>query len=538
MARLTYKIENIFSGLSPTEFFASPGQYSAGIGIDPDLPLSDAAGDVLPSGAIRPSGYATFSSTILNSTPLWLLTNPKNSNLYAYLASGRVVSYDSSLAAGSETNVGTPSSGAGNGSAYYNNYLYFATGTDVSRYGPLDGAAALTDNVWTGSTLGTQTALVNTTYPSMRGAGTMPNHPMHVHINNVLYVADFVSTGSDATTRGRGVIHAIKTTYGSAEGDTDDNSAYNQLDLPLGYMPTDIESYGDFLVISAIQTTNGTINQGKAALFLWDTISPSFTTVVHLADPMVTALLNNNGTLYIFSSPSTGNGYRVSVYAGGQTVKQVFFSEDGSSPLAGAVDAFGDRIFWGTYQQVPTTTPASPEYFATVMAMGSKDNRLPSGIHSIANVGANATSTDGLVTAVKAVEQASFAYPRVVAGWRDGSSTALSKRSTTYGTSIFRTPVIPVGQRFRVVSVRVPLAAAVAANMTITPKIFTDSRSSSTTSGIPVINNTNFANSEQFITFYPDANGNHNFSAELRMSGTALSAVLLPIHIEIETLAD
>lgn len=536
MARQTFKIENIFSGISPTQYFASSGQYSAGIGIDPDLPISDSAGDVVVSGAIRPSGYATFSSTNVNSTPLWLLTNPKDSNLYSYLANGRVVSHSSALTSASETLVGTPTSGAGNGAAYYNNYLYFATGTDISRYGPLNSSPSLTDSTWTGTTLGSQTAMVDTTYPSIRGSGTMPNHPMHVHTNNFLYIADFVSTGSTASTRGRGVIHAIKTTYGTYEGDTNDNSAYNVLDLPLGYMPTDMESYGDFLVISAIQTTNSTIGQGKAALFFWDTISSSFTTIAYTQDNLITSLLNNNGTLYVFSGPATGNGYRISVYVGGQTLKQVYFSPEGAPPLAGAVDAFGDRVIWGGYQQIPTTTPGSPEYFATVMALGSKDSRLPSGIHSIANVGATATSTDGLVTAVKAVEQASFAYPRVVAGWRDATTTALSKRSTTYGTTVWRTPVVPVGQRFIVRSVRMPLGAAVAANMTITPKIFTDDFSGSQT--LRVINNTNYTQSERFVTLYPDVNGTHNFCLELRPSGTALLPVTFPILIEVETLND
>ena len=41
----TIKIENIFGGKAPSQYFQAPGQYSHGIGIDPDLPISDAVGD-------------------------------------------------------------------------------------------------------------------------------------------------------------------------------------------------------------------------------------------------------------------------------------------------------------------------------------------------------------------------------------------------------------------------------------------------------------------------------------------------------------
>ena len=530
----TFTINSIFEGVAPSQYFAREGNYLAGIGIDPDLPQSDAVGSRQTSGVLRPSGYASFDSGNVNANPFWIVTSPKTSLVYTYLDNGRLISYTTALTAASEVLIGTATSGAGNGSAYYNNALYLLTPTDISYYHPLNGTATLYNARWTGTALGTQTALTNTTYPSIRGAGTMPNHSAHVHTDNKLYFGDFLN--------GVGYIHYVKTTRTSKEGDTNDGSTYNALDLPFGFMPTDIESWGNDLVIAAIQTTNSTLNQGKACLFFWDTTSASWYNQVWLPDTLVTALLNNNGKLYIWSgSISTGadvsNGYRISQYVGGQQTQQIYYSESGSPPLAGAVDAVGDRVVWGTFEQLPTTTGSAPEYYGVVMALGSKRHDIPQGVHGIINSKATGTAADGLVTAVKNVRQASFAYPKFIVGWRDSTAYGMDKQSTTYGTNIIRWN-FNIGKKFVIKRIRLPLAAAVAANMTITPKVFLDDYSSSSTSGLTVINTTNYANSERTVVYMPDISGNHNFCFELRWSGTALIPVLFPIEIDVEITGD
>ncbi len=531
----TFQITSVFEGVSPSSYFSRQGNYLASIGVDPDLPQNDAVGTRQTSGLLRPSGYASFDSGNVTGNPYWILTSPKTALVYAYMNDGKLVSYTTALTAASEALIGTPTSGAGNGAAYYNNYLYLPTATDISVYGPLNSTATLYNARWTGSMLGTQTALTNTTYPSIRGAGTMPNHPMHVHTDNKLYFGDFLN--------GVGYIHWIRTTRTTKEGDTNDSSTYNALDLPFGFMPTDIESWGNDIVISAIQTTNSTLNQGKAALFFWDTVSASFYNTVWLPDNLITALYNNNGKLYIFSGAiSTGadvsNGYRISVYLGGQTTKQVYYSESGSPPLAGAVDSVGERIVWGTFEQLPTTTGASPEYYGVVMAMGSKRHDVPQGVHGIINSKATGTAADGLVTAIKNVQQSSFSYPKFVVGWRDSTSYGLDKQSTTYGTSIFRSQMFNIGKKFIIKNIRIPLGAAIAANMTITPKVFLDDYSSSSTTGLTAINSTNYPNSERSVVYTPDISGKNNFCLELRWSGTALLPVLFPIDITVEIYGD
>jgi len=146
------QINSILDGQSNTQYFSSENSYLTSIAIDPDMPIGS---DTKASGCIVPVVYEEFSGANITGYPKWILTNIKNSLVYVYNSDGKVVSYTSALA--SETLVGTPTNGAGNGAVYYNNYLYFATPTDISRYGPLNGSPSLTNTVWTGATLGSLT---------------------------------------------------------------------------------------------------------------------------------------------------------------------------------------------------------------------------------------------------------------------------------------------------------------------------------------------------------------------------------------------
>lgn len=518
-------VDSVFGGIATTQYNAAAGQYLNAVAIDPDFPATDGAGDFRVSGALRPTAYTSFDGANVSDNPYWITTNPKDALVYTYMRDGKFVSYSSAL--GSETLVATASTSSGNGMAYYNNYIYVFRNTDVDRYGPLNNSPAYATGVWTGATLGSLTALTNTTYPSHRGAaGTLPNHPAHVHGDGALYFGDFAV--------GQGLIHRIKTTKVTDEGDTDNGSGYNVLDLPFGYMPTAIASYGTDLVIAAVQTTNGTLVQGSAALFFWDTFADSFYRQVDLPDTLVTALQISNGILYIWSGSIKDKGYRLSAYAGSQQIQSIYLSPSGSPPLAGAVTAHGDRIFWGTTQMTQTT--GSPSYYSTVMAFKSQDPRLPNGVHSVAQASNSTTSTDGLITALAVAEQAAFGKTQFVIGWRDAAAYGLDKRTTTYGNAIWRSPMINVGRKFRIANIRFALSAAVAANMTITPTVYTDDFSSSSTQGLDVINNTNFANSERHIEYRPNINGDHNFVLEFVWSGTVLNSVILPITIDVEIL--
>ncbi|MAG45136.1 hypothetical protein CL633_04600 [bacterium] len=522
MALKTITINSIWGGQQQTYYSGGADTYLASLGIDPDLPVNTAGLDERTSGAIVPVAYTKFSSTNISGYPKWIVTNIKDTKIYVYASDGKFVSYTSAL--GSETLVGTPTSGAGNGAAYYNNYIYLATPTDISRYGPLDGTPSLANTVWTSTW--SLTALTNTTYPSLRGT-PMPNHPMHVHGDNALYLGD--------VSAGQGIINKIITSKTTNEGDTDNGSAYNSLDLPFGFIPTDIESWGTDLVIAATQTTDTTVNQGKAALFFWDPTDTDtfYRGPMFLPDPIVSALININGVLWIFTG-NASNGVRVSRYIGGNSISKTgnVYLEEGQPPLAGAVDALGNRVVWGGYSTYPESS-------ACVWALGSKRPDVPAGLHNV--VKTTSTGATQSVTALKYALQSSNISPRVIAGWGDDSAKGIDKYSAAATqTSVWRSKVINIGQAFQLKRIRVPLSKAVAANMTFTPKVYIDEESTTVT--LTTVNNTNYASSERKIDIkareLKSAQGKNNFFIEFNFDGTVQLPITFPIIIDVDVFED
>lgn len=529
MAIQTLKIESILEGHAATQYLGSENTFNSSIAIDPDLPVGS---NTKASGILMPVVYEKFSGTEFTGAPMWIIPNNKTTNTIIYSSDGKLHSFNSSIAmrTADEASTALPitiTDGAGNGGVFYNNFYYLAEATNISQYGGMDQGASIakTENVWTGAKF-SKSALTNTTYPSIRGIA-IPNHPMHVHSDNCNYIGDVVA--------GQGVIHRMKTRKVTIEGDTDDNvvpSAFNALDLPFGMYPTDIESYGTDLVIAAIPGTDSTINQGKAALFFWDpTNTDTFYRQVDLPDPLVTALENVNGILKIWSG-NASSGVRVSRYIGGETVLEDVYIEDGVPPFAGAVDALGGRLVWGSYITYPTSA-------ASVIAFGSKNDSLPKGIHNVVRA-TSANTTNQVVTAVKYVQQASSVQPKMIVGWSDSSAKGLDKFSTTatYG-SVFRSEVFNVNTKFKVIKIRIPLAGAVDANTTITPKIIVDDES--TTYTLNAINNTNFPSKRKALyknTELKNIGGDNNFMLELTWTGTTKMPVLLPIVITIDTQED
>lgn len=113
----------------------------------------------------------------------------------------------------------------------------------------------------------------------------------------------------------------------------------------------------------------------------------------------------------------------------------------------------------------------------------------------------------------------------------------LSKKSTTYGTSIWRSRMERVGNDFKIKEVRIPLTQAVTTNHSIVVKVYTDDASANTT--IATINPTNYPSSERFIKIYPQGvYGKNNYFIELTWSGSAILTVGLPITSVIELLKE
>jgi hypothetical protein len=511
----TIIIDNLFGGISQLANFAPKGSYDSGIAIDLDMPITDVAGK--PSGFIRPTAMEKFTGSTVTSAVKWIITNPKDTTIRAYGTNGLIHSISSSLSMNAD--IGTPTNGAGNGAAYYDNYNYYATPTDISREGPLNGTPALTNNYWN-TTLG-KAVLTNTTYPSINGV-EMPNHVMHRHTDNKLYICDVLSNTAPNTNKG--ALHYITSSKTTVEGDTNASSSYNALDLGYGYYPTTIGSLGTDLVTAGIEGVSTTVAQSRSFLTFWDTTSVSFSKIIQkeFPDPLITAVQNVNGTLFVFSGSATG-GCRLTAFAGGYTGQPIFYDPTMLPPLQGAVDSDGDRLVWGT-------TITYPEAAAVVMGYGSRYGTMGKAVHCILkSTSAGATQ---IVSAVKHVIQGGFRQP--IVAWADASSQGIDKLSTTYGTSVFRSEVFRVGSKFNINEIRIPLAQTLGANMTITPKII---ENGSTVATLPVINNTNYP-SKKVILQRPSTLCENSFQLELRFTGTALCTVALPIRIEIEPRQD
>lgn len=469
----------------------------------------------------RRGSNSRYASCIIDDVAVFntAITSAQVTELY--VGAGKFFSYSSLLA--SETLVGSPVAGSGNGLAYYNNYIYIATNTNIDRYGPLNGTPAYTASVWTGATLGTQTALTNTVY-GFQSSYSFPNHPMVVHGDNALYVCDYIN--------GQGKIHRIKTTKTTFEGDTNNSSLYGALTLPFGFLPTDIQSWGTDLVILAVQTTDTVINQGRAAMFFWDASATNFYKgPLYLPDAIATALEILNGQLYIWSGNASG-GVRLSKYIGGDSIQEVLFQEEGTPPPPGATSVYGNRLYWGNHITYP-------EDVAAVFSYGSKTEKLPEGLHCVARA-TNTSTTMPAITALLPAQQANGSRNRMLIAWRDSVGYGIDKYSIT-GThnAVWRSELEKTGGKFTITHIRIPLGAAVVANMSITPKILIDDISTTVT--LPTISDTLYSGAKKINYYSLELNGctgEDNFMLELNWDGTVQLPVTAPILIEYEVWDD
>lgn len=528
----TIKIESILGGQSPTTHFSSSGQFRASLGIDPAQPTDDldSATSTIASGLLRPSASEKFSGTTIGSAPLWIKTNPKDSNVYVYDSLGSAYTVNATLSTVTAlSDTGALTNSIGNGLEYHDNYMLFAKNTTVARYGPLNGTPSFNEDYWV-TTLG-KTALVNTTYPTTFLNGLqLPNHVLHRHSDGVTYFADVVGNN--------GTIHKISTTKTTVEGDTDSTSvpsAYNALDLGYGLWPTSIESYGSDISIALFEGSNTGLRQKHAKIAFWDTTSasPNKITWVEFPDSLITAQKNVNGILYVVSGNYQARGFRVTRFMGGYSFEEVYYSETGEPCLQGAIDGVLNRVVFGSHTTVP-------ESDGCVYASGLQKDVLGSGMFNIMRATGGDASTN--VTAVSFADATENGFYVPIIGWTKGSGTSnngLDKQGTTYSNapSVFWSEMFRIGEKFKIKKIRIPFAQNIATNMTLIPKLYIDD--GKTTATLTTINSTNYPNSEGYVFFKPESlSGNNNFWLELRWTGSAILTVNLPIIIEGETFDD
>lgn len=258
-------IESILGGHAQTTHFAGSDQFRASLGIDPALPADDsgsATKGVIASGLLRPTGYNKISnsnSSSIAQAPMWLIQNPKNQYTYIYDTQGSVYSIDVNLTNfTSLSDAGQMSNARGNGSEYYDNYVYFSKNTTIARYGPLDGTPVFNGDYWAG-TLG-KTALIDTTYPVNGTAGAVLSY-YKLDGNSNDAIGGRNGTDRNVTyAAGNGILvsGAAFTTVGSP------NTVYDNL---VAFWKMDESSSGDATdaIGSRTLTSNGTTPVSRAA---------------------------------------------------------------------------------------------------------------------------------------------------------------------------------------------------------------------------------------------------------------------------------
>lgn len=532
----TIRIGSILGGHSPVTHFGKPGQFRASLGIDPAQPIDDldSVYSTIACGLLRPAASQKFSGSTIGAAPLWQVTNPKDANVYVYDAAGSAYTLDAAFAGATAlSDGGALSSSLGNGAEYSDNYIYFAKNTDIARYGPLNGAAAFNGSYWVTS-LG-MTALVNTVYPTdFKSSLRYPNHIMHRHSDGVLYIADVVGN--------KGALHTIQTSFGSAEGDTNNGSTFYKLTFGYGLWPTALESYGDQIAVALYEGSIANLKQQRAKLAFWDHTSTNFNQIiwVEFPDQIITAMKNIDGVLYVVSGSINNQGFRISKFVGGYSFQEVYYSETGEPCMPGAIDGTLSRLLFGGFTNIP-------ESDGCVGSLGLQKNALGNGVFNVMRATGGNASTN--VTSVCIADNTEFSFNIPIIGWTQagegstGASHGFDKQATQYNNapSLWWSDIIQIGQPFKITKIRIPLVQAMAVNMTLTLKIYTDD-GIGTTYTYTVMNNNNFP-SKRNIVLRCDANGvspvgDHSFWMELKWTGSSLLTVNLPISIDFEVIQD
>lgn len=509
LQKLQLQISSILGGQSSLWDSAEEGEYLTSIGIDPELVQGSL---VKPAGIISPSLYADFT-TLLDSAPMWISGAQTSSGVYVYGANGSVFSYGTILL--DEDVRGTPTSGAGNGMVVYNDYVYLATATNISRLGRVSLTGPTISNDYWVSTLG-MSALTNSDYPVSRDV-TYPNHVLHAHTDGRVYVLDYDGRN--------GRLHSFTTDSDGTNG----TATFNDMTLPPGLMPMDIKSYGtDLAILCTPQGTwvSGSIPRSSSCvLAFWDgTPGNRAYRYVRINDAIATALANKNGELFVFSG-AVDRGVNIQRYLGGYSFETVASLPEGTSPPAGAVDTIGNMLAFGGFVTTPTAA-------AGVFTLGYRNAKLPSQALNFIARTSNTSDSLPVVSALRFILQAQ----NPVFGWRTHTTANYGfDKLTSSGTldDYFRSKVFQIGQRFIIRRIRIPLSAPMQSGVIITPTLSVDNQS--VTTALTTINATNYPSNERMIDMQNLAiEGFSNFYLQLAFTGTVHTGVLLPITFDLD----
>ena len=190
MENKPYNINSIRGGISPAYFIGSESSYLGSYGIEPEKKINGRI-----SGAINPNPYEIGTSALKDN--LWAIPNDQTNDIYYYNKDGDFGKIDVS---GAVTEVSALSGASGNGLAYYNNYYYIATNSNIHRYGPMDDTPSLEEDWWTSIRLNDGIIQAqNDTISISYGNNTKVCQSLNKTINFKKIKLGLQNTGSDTT---------------------------------------------------------------------------------------------------------------------------------------------------------------------------------------------------------------------------------------------------------------------------------------------------------------------------------------------------
>ena len=241
------------------------------------------------------TGTQTVTSTtigIINATA----KDERTGFIYAIDSNNRVWCNSPSSAGGNKWTLipgNTLTSGAGNGIAVWQNYVFAFRGAKIDVFGPA--------NDWT-------TAAWTNDWQTMNSpSGYSGLHKTFVASNNTLYWTDF--TNNSSAGQNPGYVGSLGLNGG---GNFTPNASasvgnyiynYRALDLPDNEQPVALNELNGYL---AIGTNIAGFTVSK--LYYWDTVSPSFQNPLIVPEAPIYEIVNANNIIYVFC------GWRGRVY--------------------------------------------------------------------------------------------------------------------------------------------------------------------------------------------------------------------------------
>ena len=378
MSKKLWVIDRFFGGQSESAKEGSKGSFLYGDRLDLRTDLNALGVNVKTT---------KDSGTVVTDLPKWIEHDAVNDKTYAYGDDGNFYSET----AGTWSALTTPSTAVGQGMRIWNDYVWIRKTTAVATYGPLSGAAALTQS-----------------HATVTGnIQSITDHAPIVEFLGNLYFANSRFLGEwDGTTW-----------------------TYNKITLPVGWKIRTMAVLGEDLVMGGWIGTN-VYDYEKGFLWFWNGTDTSVTNFLEVNEGGVNAMKVTDNALY-FVAGAVSNLY---VYTG-QVIKMRQLTLDLTASqyvdiFPGAMDSHRGNLIIGMAGKTDSSTLVQGLY-----SYGRTSKNYPRALNLDHIISTNTTT--GTTLKIGAVN--SVGPNELYIGWED--TTAINGIDKVSGTSTYSTAI-------------------------------------------------------------------------------------------------